>query len=173
MEFFKNLLNKPISNKETIFTYYLGFESVEIAEDTFNKLDMSLVLLEYNVKVCGRKISRDKLVLDKINYFNPISFKKLLPHSRLFILWYDKNKIITDLEIFDISLELDQLKKDYDYIIEEINNGDAHLLREGDTEFLGASLANGKSEQPFSNKLARNRNFCLKKKYLDFIIRGS
>ena len=62
------------------------------------------------------------------------------------------------------------LFKDYWYIKKAIDNGEAHKLREGDTQYLGASRLPEKVAQPNSDRLADRRELVLKKKYLQKIL---
>lgn len=67
------------------------------------------------------------------------------------------------------------IKKDWAYIIRKIQSGEAHLLSEGDTQYLGACTkgANKSSvrQQPYSNILAPQRAFSLKQSYMTSIMR--
>ncbi|MDO5849513.1 MAG: hypothetical protein Q4P18_08250 [Methanobrevibacter sp.] len=130
---------------------------------------IKIAVLEYGVKNCGKRFPREKLFLDKIDFFDIVSFDKLIYFQKLFICWHN-NGIVTDVEIYDIGSDLDVLKKDYDFIKDMIDSGKAYLISEGDTEYLGAALTSGKSKSPNSDRLARNRSFVFKKKYLQVII---
>ena len=132
--------------------------------------DFILVALGYNTKFCGRKYPSSKLKLADLDYFNLISFSELFKREALFIIWHNEKGIITDLEIYHLSNDFDILFKDYYHIKKDIDNGDAHKLREGDTRYLGASRLDEKVSQPNSDKLANKREFVLKKKYLQKII---
>ena len=101
--------------------------------------DFILVPLGYFTKRCGRKYPSSKFKLADLDYFNLISFSELFKKEILFIIWFDENGIITDLEIYYLSNDFDILFKDYYYIKKAIDNGEAHRLREGDTKYLGAS----------------------------------
>ncbi|MCB2313456.1 DNA mismatch repair protein MutH [Clostridium tagluense] len=67
------------------------------------------------------------------------------------------------------------IKKDWEIIINKINDGKAHEISEGDTMYLGActkgsTAAKSKRSQPFSEILAPQRAFSLKRSYVDSII---
>ena len=133
--------------------------------------DFILAPLGYFIKHCGRKYPSSKFRLADLDYFNLISFSKLFKKETIFIIWYnDEDKIITDLEIYYLSNDFDTLFKDYYHIKKAIDEGNAHMLREGDTKYLGASRLSEKVEQPNSDKLANRRELVLKKKYLQKII---
>ena len=126
--------------------------------------------LKYSTKVCGRRYPSDKFKIADLDYFDLISFSQLFEKESILIVWYDEIGIITDLEIYHLSNDFDILFEDYCIIKNAIDNGNAHILREGDTRFLGASRLDEKVLQPKSDKLANKREFVLKKKYLQKII---
>ena len=126
--------------------------------------------IKYSTKVCGRRYPSDKFKIADLDYFDLISFSQLFEKESILIVWYDETGLITDLEVYHLSNDFDILFEDYCIIKNAIDNGDAHILREGDTRFLGASRLDEKVLQPKSDKLANKREFVLKKKYLQKII---
>lgn len=132
--------------------------------------DFIFAKLGYFYKNCGKKYPSSKFKLSDLDYFNVISFSELFKKEAIFIIWYDVDEIITDLEIYYLSNDFDTLFKDYYYIKKAIDNGNAHRLREGDTKYLGASRLSEKVKQPNSDKLANKREFVLKKRYLQKMI---
>lgn len=70
-------------------------------------------------------------------------------------------------------MDLEVIRKDWEFIVEKIRNGKAHELSEGDTYYLGAatkgSNANSLREQPFSSELAMQRAFSFKRSYVESI----
>ena len=126
--------------------------------------------LKYSTKVCGRRYPSDKFKIADLDYFDLISFSQLFEKESILIVWHDETGLITDLEIYHLSNDFDILFEDYCIIKNAIDNGNAHILREGDTRFLGASRLDEKVLQPKSDKLANKREFVLKKKYLQKII---
>ena len=148
----------------------------ELIGKNVNELDLDespdfiFAPLGYFTKHCGRKYPSSKFKLADLDYFNLISFSELFKKEILFIIWFDENEIITDLEIYYLSNDFDILFKDYYFIKKVIDKGEAHRLREGDTKYLGASRLSEMVSQPNSDKLANKREFVLKKKYLQKII---
>ena len=111
-----------------------------------------------------------KFKLADLDYFNLISFSQLFKKEAIFIVWYNEEGIVTDLEIYYLSNDFDILFRDYYYIKKAIDDGEAHRIREGDTNYLGASRLDEKVAQPNSDILANKRELVLKKKYLQKII---
>lgn len=126
--------------------------------------------LRYSTKLCGRRYPSDKFKIADLDYFDLISFSELFEKESLMIVWHDETGLITDLELYHLSNDFDVLFDDYNIIKKAIDNGEAHILREGDTRFLGASRLDEIVPQPNSHKLANKREFVLKKKYLQKII---
>ena len=96
---------------------------------------------------------------------------------------YQKSLSLLDYE-FKFFYELDlinkissqdalQIKKDWEYIVGKIRNGEAHLLSEAETYYLGACTKAADSsvtrKQPNSIIPAKPRAFSLKQNYLNYI----
>lgn len=142
-----------------------------IDEVTLNESETFFIApLKYSTKHCGRRYPQSKFKIADLDYFNLISFSQLFKKEAILLVWYNDDGIITDLEIYHLSNDVDVLFKDYYYIKKAIDNGKAHVLTEGDTRYLGASRLNEKIPQPNSDKLANKRELVLKKKYLQKII---
>ena len=126
--------------------------------------------LQYFTKNCGKRYPSSKFKIADLDYFNLISFSQLFKKEAILIIWYNLEDIITDLEMYYLSNDWDVLVKDYYHIKKAIDRGEAHMLREGDTKYLGASRLDEKTAQPNSEKLANKRELVLKKRYLQKII---
>ena len=73
------------------------------------------------------------------------------------------------MEIFDISLDLRNLKSDYELIVGKIINGKAHEIRQGDTKFLAAKRLG--ETVIINDRKVNKREFVLKKSYLQKILK--
>ncbi len=130
---------------------------------------------------------KERLVCGMIDYAEEVN--KDFDHSHFYLkcrlmllLFYlhvkDADKL--DLEwIFSVLWKLPQkdlliIKQDYETIIHKIKCGQAHLLSEGDTLYLGACRKGQKGEalvtQPYSTVLAPKRAFSLKPAYMRTIL---
>ena len=136
-------------------------------------------------------ISKERLVFSMINYEtiihesweNSSFLKKNKVVLIMFYLWL-KEKSILDYEfkfvyllnlVKDISEEdAFQIQKDWEYIVTKIKRGEAHLLSEGDTYYLGActKAANNRvvRDQSGFSVPAKPRAFSFKQQYLNYII---
>lgn len=130
---------------------------------------------------------KERLVCTMIDYFalvdTPFEKSHLLAKCRLMLLLFylhESEKRIYDLEfIFRVLWELPekdllQIKHDYETIASKVRNGEAHLLSEGDTLYLGACRKGQKGDspqsQPFSETKAKKRAFSLKPAYMRYIL---
>ncbi len=96
----------------------IGKSVFEIDSEIINSLEsinFKVAILEYKYKNCGIRYPANPLKLTLIDYTNVITFDELINFDKIFIFWHFKDQI-TDLEIFDISSDLNNLKSDYDLI---------------------------------------------------------
>lgn len=136
-------------------------------------------------------ISKERLVFSMIDYRKVVDEKwensSFLKKNGLlllmFYLWM-KEKNILDYEfkyvrllnlLGDISEEdVLQIRKDWEFIVEKIRRGEAHLLSEADTYYLGACTKAANSsvvrDQPNVRIPAKPRAFSLKQQYLNYLI---
>ena len=144
------------------------FEIDSEIKKSLKSLNFKIAVLEYKYKNCGARYPADSFKLASIDYDHVITFDELINFNKIFIFWYFNN-IVTDLEIFDLTFDLDNLKSDYDLILSKIKNGQAHNIRQGETKFLAAKRLN---EYVFiNNKKVNKREFVLKKSYLQIILK--
>lgn len=130
---------------------------------------------------------KERLVCTMIDYYEVIDTdfedSHLLAKCRLMLLLFylHINGIpIYDYEfLFRILWELPEkdlllIKKDYITIADKVRRGEAHLLSEGDTIYLGACRKGQKNDslqkQPFSEIKAKKRAFSLKPAYMRYIL---
>lgn len=138
-------------------------------------------------------VFKERLVFSKIDYMSVINEKwdqcSFMEKNRLIILMlylYEIGLSLLDYE-FKYVYELDllrgiseqdalQIRKDWEHIVERVKNGEAHLLSEAETYYLGACTkgTNGEktTSQPFSDIPAKPRAFALKQRYLNSLIKG-
>lgn len=89
-----------------------------------------------------------------------------------------KDYIITNEKLFDLTLnkDLNQIEKDWNFIITKIKEGKAHEISEADTMYLGACSKGANSSslrsQPFSKLPAMQRAFCFKVSYMTQLVRS-
>lgn len=131
---------------------------------------------------------KERLVCTMINYSELIntSFEKshLISKCQLMLLLFylhSKGNVVYDYEfLFRILWQLPEkdltlIKKDYQTIAEKVRRGEAHLLSEGDTLYLGACRKGQKGDnlqtQPNSTIKAYKRAFSLKPAYMRYILR--
>src|SRR5690625_1656731 len=107
----------------------------------------------------------------------------LMKNRKILIIWYEYERgvdpgdfVIWNYQLYDMSQDMDIIENDFYIIREKAINGDAHLLSEGDTSYLGAATkasdGSVRVSQPNSEKLARPRAFSLKNSYMRGILRS-
>lgn len=130
---------------------------------------------------------KERLVIDMIDYCEVVNhtfedslfYRKCRLMLLLFYL-YQKDVDQVDWEFIYVVLwkipskDLLIIKHDYQVIINKIKRGEAHLLSEGDTEYLGACRKGQKGDperkQPYSDILAAKRAFSLKPSYMRTVL---
>lgn len=131
---------------------------------------------------------KERLVCTMIDYFELVDTKfedsHLLAKCRLMLLLFYlhvKGTPIHDYEfVFRILWQIPEkdlllIKSDYEKIANKVRKGEAHLLSEGDTMYLGACRKGQKGDvpksQPFSDIKAYKRAFSLKPAYMRHILK--
>lgn len=143
-EYYNNPKSKG-SLGQLIEKHFFFYDINSKSEADFNEAGVELKVTPYTKKANGNLRAKERLVLTIINYMKD----------------YEEE----DLEI---------IKNDYKIIIDKIKKGKAEEISEGDTNYLGACTkganANSLREQPFSDKKAMQRAFCLKNSYMSYIL---
>lgn len=150
------------------------------------EVELKCTPLKKSVKT-GELAIKERLICTKINYFEIAETKFEDSHllrkcSLMLLLFYlhVSGKELYDLEFLFRVLwklpekDLIQIKRDYETIAQKVRNGEAHLLSEGDTLYLGAARKGQKGEndqpQPNSPIKAKSRAFSLKPAYMRYIL---
>ena len=176
---------------ELVEEFVFGLDVNNRAEADFNIAGVELKtnpLKEHTIKTY---VSKERLVFSMINYDNIIheswetsSFLNKNKVILLMLYLWLKEQDILDYEfkfvylldlLHDISEEdIYQIQKDWEYIVAKIKRGEAHLLSEGDTYYLGACTKAANSrvvrDQPMTRTPAKPRAFSFKQQYLNFLI---
>ena len=134
--------------------------------DALESINIKVAVLEYKYKNCGMRYPIETLKLADIDYGDVISFDDLIDFEKIFVFWHFNNQI-TDLELFNITDDLDNIKNDYLLITKKIENNQSSNIRQGDTKFLAAKRLNETVE--VNNKSVNKREFVFTKKYLQKI----
>lgn len=130
---------------------------------------------------------KERLICTMIDYFELVNTKfedsHLIAKCKLMLILFYlhvKGSAIYDYEfLFRILWELPekdllQIKKDYETIADKVRRGEAHLLSEGDTLYLGAcrkgQKGDSKQSQPYSYEKAKKRAFSLKPAYMRHVL---
>ena len=186
-EYYNNPRSKG-SLGQLIEKHFFFYDVNSKSEADFNEAGVELKVTPYTVKSNGDLRAKERLVLAIINYmkdYEEEDFLKSHVYQKcalmlLIYYLYEPNKerldyLINYIKLFQFPEEdLEIIKNDYKIIIDKIKKGKAEEISEGDTNYLGACTkganANSLREQPFSDKKAMQRAFCLKNSYMSYIL---
>lgn len=189
----KNALKNGLRRKgvlgDIVETGFYGYKNNNNAEADFYELGIELKVSGYIRNKNGTISAKERLVLGMINYNEIVKddfeFSKLfLKNKKILIIWYEYDKekspenfVITDFQLYDLSGDELIIKNDYNIIRHKVIEGEAHLLSEGDTSYLGActkaATSKNRTKQPFSSIDAKPRAFSFKNAYLTGLLRSS
>lgn len=180
----KGILGKVVE------TGFYGYELNSNPEADFAELGIELKVAGFKRNKNDTISAKERLVLSKIDYckmiYEEFEFSKLLfKNKNLLIIWYEydyENKDnygefeIKYYQLYDMALDEDVFKNDFNIIKNKVLNGEAHLLSEGDTSYLGACTKGAKgtdiAKQPKSEIRAKPRAYSLKNGYMTGILRS-
>jgi DNA mismatch repair protein MutH len=176
---------------ELIEWYVFGKKPDGLSQADFNIAGVELKATPLKKHTVNVYSSKERLVFSMINYdeivkeeWNSSSFlKKNKVVLLMFYLWIQSQSIL-DYEfkfvhLLDLLNDLSeedvfQIQKDWEYIVAKIRRGEAHLLSEGDTYYLGACTKAANSrvvrDQPMSRTPAKPRAFSFKQQYINYLI---
>ena len=166
---------------------YFLLETNNNPEADFSSAGMELKCTPLKLAKNNEYHIKERLVCNMINYCEVI--KDDFEHSHFYLkcqlmllmfYLYKQGHDNLDLEfIFSVLWKLPEkdliiIRQDYETIINKIKRGEAHLLSEGDTMYLGACRKGQKGEslmkQPNSDFGAPRRAFCLKMAYMRTVL---
>lgn len=174
---------------QMIEQYLFGIQPNSDPNPDFILAHIELKVTPYRKLKDGKLSAKERLVLNIIDYMDEYKNDFETSHfwfknNTIQLLWYlwEPDKDTKDLKITHEKLlelahneDLEQIKEDWNYIINKIKEGKAHEISEADTMYLGACTkgANATSikKQPFSDIPAMQRAFCFKISYMTQLVR--
>ncbi|MBQ9556391.1 MAG: hypothetical protein IJV05_09215 [Muribaculaceae bacterium] len=166
---------------------YFLLETNSIPDADFSQAGLELKCTPLKKSSNNEYLIKERLVCNMINYCEDVDID--FDHSHFYLkcrlmllLFYLHQSGIGNLDlnfIFSVLWKLPEkdlliIRHDYDVIINKIKNGEAHLLSEGDTLYLGACRKGQKGDslmkQPYSEQGAPRRAFSLKMAYMRTIL---
>jgi len=176
---------------ELVEEFVFGLDVNNRAEADFMPIGIELKTNPIKNHSTRTFVSKERLVFSMINYDKVVKetwetssfLKKNKILLLMFYLWL-KEQDILDYEFKFVHLldllnglsdeDVYQIQKDWEYIVAKIKRGEAHLLSEGDTYYLGACTKAANSrvvrDQPMARTSAKPRAFSFKQQYLNFLI---
>jgi DNA mismatch repair protein MutH len=185
----KLVLNKSKGNLgEIIEEYHFYYKPNSNSAPDFKDANVELKVTPYKRNLNGTFSSKERLVLNIINYLNIIQekFKSstlLSKNSTLLLIFY-----LWEREIYQLDYKIDYaglynfppedlliIEQDWNIIVSKIKDGKAHELSESDTTYLSASTKGSTAEksfreQPNSASRAKQRAFSLKASYMTVVL---
>ncbi|WP_394121842.1 Sau3AI family type II restriction endonuclease [Planococcus donghaensis] len=184
-------LNNPNSKGhlgQIIEESFFGYEVNSKAEADFIELGIELKVTPVKELKNGQLSAKERLVLNIIDFhkevqksFEESSFWK--KNESLLLMFY---KWIPDVPRGEYQIlkshlhrfseaDLQIIRNDWSIIVSKINAGQAHLISEGDTAYLGACTKganrNSLRTQPFNDLPAMQRAYSLKNSYMTTLAR--
>lgn len=166
---------------------YFLLETNNNPEADFSSAGMELKCTPLKLAKNNEYLIKERLVCNMINYCDVV--KEDFKHSHFYLkcqlmllmfYLYKKDYNNLDLEfVFSVLWKLPEkdlliIRQDYETIIKKIKRGEAHLLSEGDTMYLGACRKGQKGDslmiQPNSDIGAPRRAFSLKMAYMRTVL---
>ena len=166
---------------------YFLLETNNNPEADFSSAGMELKCTPLKLGKNNDYLIKERLVCGMINYCDVVN--EDFEHSHFYLkcqlmllmfYLYKKGHDNLDLEfIFSVLWKLPEkdlliIRQDYEIIIDKIRRGEAHLLSEGDTMYLGACRKGQKGDslmaQPYSDEGAPRRAFSLKMAYMRTVL---
>ena len=195
-------LNEVIPNYESSFnggrgtfglileTDYFGLERNNESRPDFEEAGIELKSTPLKRLVNGQLRAKERISLSMIDY-NKLAYESGSLYStsfwskikRMLLVFYEYSQELSveDYPIRLVSLwefpEPDKLviAKDWELIKSYVDNGQAHQLSEGLTNYLGAATKGSSSKdltsQPYSSEMAMRRAFSLKTSYVNRIVK--
>lgn len=173
--------------------YFFNIHPGNVSNPDFAVAEVELKTTPLKKHKSLKYVSKERLVFSMINYEKIIEetwekssfLNKNKSVLLMFYLWLD-NQSILDYEFKFIHLlnllenisseDALQIKKDWEFIVNKIRRGEAHLLSEGDTYYLGACTKATNSrvvrEQPANSIPAKPRAFSFKQQYMNYIVQS-
>lgn len=169
---------------------YFGYKANSKQEADFPEAGVELKVTPYEITKKGELRAGERLVITMINYDGPIEMDFVKSHAwekmkLVLLIYYCRNKQLNSNLLYKIGfvklftppeIDLEIIKKDYDYIVKTIRDGRAHELSERDTMYLGACTKGANAEKSTvpqyygDNIPARKRAFCFKNSYMTYVL---
>lgn len=171
--------------------YLFGIENNSNAEADFKEVGIELKTTPIKQLKSKKFSPKERLVFSMIDYMTIIDEKwessSFLKKNQLLLLMFylyeeDKNLLEYKFKIIELlnllsgvsAADIAQIQQDWEKIVDKVRRGEAHLLSESDTLYLGAapkaSSSKNRRAQPNSDIGAKPRAFSLKTTYLNYLI---
>lgn len=169
---------------------FFGYEANSNQEADFAVAGVELKTSPFEINSKGELRAGERLVLTMIDYNHPVETDFYQSHAwekmaQIMLIYYWRNKQLDNNLLYPIKYiklftppedDLVIIKRDYNYIIDMIQQGRAHELSEADTMYLGACTKGATAEKSIVPQFygkhipARKRAFCFKNSYMTYVL---
>jgi DNA mismatch repair protein MutH len=166
---------------ELIEWYVFGKKPDGLSQADFNIAGVELKATPLKKHATSTYSSKERLVKETWEKSSFLKKNKVI--LLMFYLWIQSQSILDYefkyIHLLDLLNDLSnedvfQIQKDWEYIVAKIKRGEAHLLSEGDTYYLGACTKAANSrvvrDQPMSRTPAKPRAFSFKQQYINYLV---
>ena len=153
------LVNKGYKSKERLvcnmINYMKEHENNTFEESSFYKKCNSILMMFYEHK---ENKTKDTFFVSHVKF---MTLSQMMKTENLFFYLLPQE-------------DIEMMRQDWKVISSKIKNGEAHLISEGDTNYLGActkaSDSKKRVKQPFSLEPAKPRAFSIKQSYMTYVL---
>ncbi|WP_419767697.1 Sau3AI family type II restriction endonuclease [Arcobacter sp.] len=172
--------------------YLFGIKNNNDKSPDFKEVGMELKTTPLKFHKKNKYSAKERLVFSMIDYMTVVNenweTSSFLEKNKLLLLMFylfEGNKSLLEYEFKFVKMlnllseisdaDIAQIQKDWETIVNKIRRGEAHLLSEGDTLYLGAATKASKSTnrrpQPYNDEGAKPRAFSFKNTYINYLIK--
>lgn len=166
---------------------YFGKKNDTESRPDFDELGIELKSVPLKINNDGSIRVKERIVLNKFRFYDIVNETFETSHflkkdAILLLIFYFHNnqlamedKKINLVDLWEVlNHDANQIRADWEYIVNKIKEGKAHELSEGDTLYLGACTKGATAQksmqaQPFSTIMAPGRALCFKVSYANMI----
>lgn len=188
----------PISNAKPLYSgkggfgdfleeKYFGKANDTASQPDFDELGVELKSVPLRTNNDGSVRVKERIVLNKFRFKDIVNETFETSHFLkkdailLFVFYFHNNQLAMEdkrIDLVDLwevlKHDANQIRADWEFIVNKIKEGKAHELSEGDTLYLGACTKGSTRQesmqsQPFSDIMAPGRALCFKVSYANMI----
>jgi len=171
--------------------FYFGYQANSRQEADLEASGIEVKVTPFEKRSSGNMVAGERLVITMINYseaveedfYNSHIWKKI---EKTLLIYYLRQKEKANELLYRIRYvklftppdkDMAIIIADYSYLTKKIKEGEAHLLSEADTNYLGACTKGATAESSwveqtfyYPGMYAKKRAFCFKNSYMTYVL---